>query len=432
VVGSSGRIAAEALSAAGFIVDVFDCFGDADTRLAARCVSILPALADAPGIPDPASLLREVQEWIEAHPTGYVVPVSGFEANPEIWETIPLNAHYLGNLPQSIKRCKDPWKFARACDALDLLSPQVLEPHPSLLPLPPLVSPIQVTPYEASHAFPMGSSHPKKRPVTWLKKSIGASGGAHIGEVSWEDAVRLKAPFYAQQHIPGQSLSALFLNTEDCHILSIHQQYVCPSSNAPFRFGGLVSWEDLPLRPKNLLIRACEQLAKKFNLVGLNSLDAIWDGENLWLLELNPRPSASLALFQGEPLASLFVAHLYACANLVQTENSTLNINPNSSLEKSITLSLPNYKNLSIQNQRNSLNRGMAIVYASQLLSIPADFRFPSGCHDLPTLPRTFQSGEPVCSIVVSDGGLGKLRAHFKALRECLKPVAGVDLLSSL
>jgi len=65
-------------------------------------------------------------------------------------------------------------------------------------------------------------------------------------------------------------------------------------------------------------------------------------------------------------------------------------------------------------------------------LSIPADFRFPSSCHDLPVLPRTFEPGEPVCSVVVEDGGLGKLRAHIKALRECLNPVAGVDLLSSL
>jgi len=405
VIGSSGRIAAQALSRAGYTIDVFDCFGDADTRQAARNLTVVTPTPDAPFLPAHATLIPLIQEWKGFNPSGWIFSTAGFEASPDMLEYLDSIDTYLGNRAQSVMRTKDPWEFYRVCQGHDFATPKIL-------PLPPL------------------NQNPSQQ---WLKKTIGGSGGTHIHAVTFEEASTLRAPFYAQEHIEGEALSLLFLSgPEITQVLSCHRQYLAPGSDCPYRFGGLVVAADIPERAIALLTRACTQLSQDFGLVGLNGLDAIWDGNDLWLLEINPRPPASLSLYPSALLAQLFEAHLSYCSSNTPTHRYLPHLHSTVSGVTEPTLHGVEDISRSMWNHHNLLNRGMAIVYATGLLSIPADFRFPSSCHDLPVLPRTFEPGEPVCSVVVEDGGLGKLRAHIKALRECLNPVAGVDLLSSL
>jgi methenyltetrahydromethanopterin cyclohydrolase len=42
---------------------------------------------------------------------------------------------------------------------------------------------------------------------------------------------------------------------------------------------------------------ACEAVVAHFGVRGAFGVDAIWDGRDLWVLEVNPRPTASLELF---------------------------------------------------------------------------------------------------------------------------------------
>jgi predicted ATP-grasp superfamily ATP-dependent carboligase len=405
VVGSSGRIAAQALSRAGYTIDVFDCFGDADTRQAARHIKVVTPVPDAPYLPAHRALIPLIQEWKGLNPSGWVLSTAGFEASPDTLEYLDSLDTYLGNSAQSVQRVKDPWEFARICQGQGFATPKIL-------PLPPL------------------NQNP---PQQWLKKTIGGSGGTHIHAVTHEEAIQLQAPYYAQEHMEGDALSVLFLSGPAItHVLSCHRQYLAPGSDCPYRFGGLVVAADIPERAIALLTRACTQLSQHFGLMGLNGLDAIWDGKELWILEINPRPPASLSLYPNALLAQLFEAHLSYCSSNMPTHRFSRHLNSNVSGVTEQTLPSVDDISRSMFDHHNLLNRGMAIVYAIELLSIPADFRFPSSCHDLPILPRTFEAGEPICSVVAEDGGLGKLRAHMNALRECLNPVAGVDLLSSL
>jgi hypothetical protein len=409
VVGSSGRIAAQALQKAGYTIDVFDCFGDLDTRQAARNWTFVTDTEHAPFLPSQTALIPIVKDWKTRHPSGGILATSGFESAPETLAVLQATGRLLGNTAQSVERCKNPWEFAQICEQEGFHTPPLFAQSPFTSPSPSV-------------------------PPKWLKKESGASGGTHVQKIDAEQAHQLAAPFYAQQFIEGKTLSALFLSEADnTTVLSLHEQYLAPTPTAPYRFGGLVAVDTISEQVQDRFTHACCTLAREFNLTGLNGLDAIWDGKALWLLEINPRPPASLALLSPEEAALVFTRHIQACSNsphfYAPDHPNTL---ANSSLENAQAYSLPNHKKPSIQNQHNLLNRGMAIVYASAQLSIPADFRFPPGCHDLPILPREFHAGEPVCSIVVSDGGVGKLRAQVNALRECLKPVAGLDLLSSL
>ena len=41
----------------------------------------------------------------------------------------------------------------------------------------------------------------------------------------------------------------------------------------------------------------CDEVAARFGVRGAFGVDAIWDGRDAWVLEVNPRPPASLELF---------------------------------------------------------------------------------------------------------------------------------------
>jgi predicted ATP-grasp superfamily ATP-dependent carboligase len=193
--------------------------------------------------------------------------------------------------------------------------------------------------------------------------------------------------------------------------LSVQRQFLAGSPLAPFRFGGVVRAPELAPAAVAALDHCATALASHFGLRGINGLDGLWDGNQLWVLEINPRPTASLALLDPRLQAAALRAHL-------QTAPGAAGSRPD------WPAALPRLT--------DALNPGMAVVYASAQLSIPADFRFPPGCHDLPVLPRVFAAGDPVCSVQVRTGGIEELRALIRTLRECLFALAGADLLSSL
>ena len=56
----------------------------------------------------------------------------------------------------------------------------------------------------------------------------------------------------------------------------------------------------------------CMRLARAIPLVGLNSADFLVDGDDFRLLEINPRPGATLDIFEP-PKGSLFALHIAAC-----------------------------------------------------------------------------------------------------------------------
>jgi uncharacterized protein len=438
VVGSSGRVAAQALLQAGYTVDVFDCFGDLDTIKAARQWTLVPDTENAPFLPSHTALIPLVQEWKSRHPSGGILPTSGFESAPETLSALHALGDCLGNTAQSVQACKNPWEFAQICQQEGFHTPLLFKqspftsPSPSHGARPDLDSASSQFDLTLVRKNPIDPNLPE--PQNWLQKKSGASGGSHVQRIDAEKANQLQAPFYAQHYIEGRALSALFLcEPNTTTVLSLQEQYLAPTHTTPYRFGGLVTDSTIPERAQDLLIHACKTLARRFKLIGLNGLDAIWDGTQLWLLEINPRPPASLALFSPKEAACLFSAHIMACwHNIHPAANAIHHIKPHNSAVSAFEPLFTQYRMDYLQNPHNLLNRGMAIVYANAQLSIPADFQFPPSCHDLPSLPRTFQAGDPVCSVVVSDGGIGKLRAQVNALRECLKAMAGVDLLSSL
>lgn len=389
VVASSGRLLAEALAAAGRAVDVCDAFGDLDCRAVARCCRVLPwSAADDPA-PQAGALLAAVREWVGLHPDGILVAGAGFEHRPVLLAECARLLPLAGTAPVDLERCKDPWQLLAACQRLGLDSPDLREPG-------------------------------TVAPDGWLSRRIGGCGGAHIETAAGSASTQR----VWQRELPGMPVSLLFHAAPDLLTpLCWARQYCAPTPGARFRFGGVVALDPRDAAWSAELLRAARGLATAFGLRGLNGLDGLWDGSRLWVLELNPRPTASLALLSDAARAHWMRAHLASAAPREACANAAA---------QKTELQPEGVAGPDRAPAGHALNAGAAVVYASARLSIPADFRFPPGCHDLPALPQDFEAGAPVCSVQVCTGGIEKLRTLIGLLRERLLPVAGADLLSSL
>ncbi len=383
MLATSGRLLAWAANAAGYAVDVADLFGDHDCLTLARQFHRLPAASVSPWLPDPASVIALVARWARAHPDGVLLPGSGFESHPDVLTDMAAHLPVAGNSGSVVHAAKNPWLLGKLCAAAGVFSPT----------LRTAVQP------------------PTDRAT--VCKPVGCSGGN--GVVLWPrsagelPASPVPADHYLQDFKAGQPVSLLFFahcsNAAAAVAItpvSVQTQHPAPTPTQPFRLGGLVRLG----RPQPLLLRALLRaagvLAEGLKLQGLNGLDGIWDGERLWVLEINPRPPLSLALQTRATAARLLRAHIDGTTMIAAEPCST------------------------------GLSPGVALVYASRTLSIPADFRFPSGCHDVPFLPHHCAAGAPLCSVHVATGGVEELRARVRDLRECLLPVAGVESVSSL
>ena len=117
--------------------------------------------------------------------------------------------------------------------------------------------------------------------------------------------------------------------------------------------------------------------------MGLNGIDFVVDGRDWWLLEVNPRPTATLELWDVAPMPSLFRLHVQACRGRLPA-----------------TLPTP----------RGGL--ATAVVYSGETLRVPKGFFWPDWCSDIPEDGSVIAPGEPVCT-VLAGGENPSVAAHW-------------------
>lgn len=292
VVALSARALARSARRAGLRVLALDLFADADTQEHAAMAARVPASRRGLGF-DRRALL----DALAAHaPEGLpVVLGAGFEHTAGLMRAIARRNPIMGAAPETVERLKDPWAFAGLLDELGIPRPHV-----------------QTLDDGALHLFQTGRGEEAAAPYDgWLSKRIGASGGRHI-RIGDSRGVRR----YAQQRVEGRALSALFLaNGADAQILGFSEQWPDPAPDAPFRYGGAVG--PVPVAPSlaDAVASALARIVAATGLRGLASADMIVPeaGPAFFLLEINPRPGATLDVFDRSPWPSLLRLHLDAC-----------------------------------------------------------------------------------------------------------------------
>ncbi len=279
VVANSARLLAEIGRADGFEVIALDMFGDRDTRAAA---SAWYDLRDGSGLRfDAGRLLGTLQTIASRRVRGWVAG-SGFEANLALLqagaEVLPL----LGNPPGLVARVRDPGHFHARLSALGITHPETrVEP-----------------PADASG---------------WLFKDAHACGGWHVRAAAMAPA-RAGAGAYYQREVRGTPMSVLLLaDGRRWRALGYARQIVRPIGRHRHVFHGSVGPVMLPAVVRAQVDAMIDKLVPEFGLRGLNGLDFMLVGERALVLELNPRPTASLALFDRVIPGGVLRAHADVC-----------------------------------------------------------------------------------------------------------------------
>ncbi|HET6379192.1 MAG TPA: ATP-grasp domain-containing protein, partial [Methylocella sp.] len=278
IAAASARALAAAARLAGYRPLAADFFGDTDTReLCARSFHIEKGLESG----FTAETLIPALEALccgEA-PCGLVYG-AGFEDRPGLLAALARRWPVFGNAAQTVQRVKDPLQLLSLCAKLEI-------PHPEIS---------------------------LKRPRDcegWLAKAAGGSGGTHVLPAASEHEAGEN--IYYQRMAKGVPASILFLaDGQSAQTVGFSRQWAAPAPGEPFRFGGSLRPAELSAQTEEALRQAAEAVAAACGLRGLNSIDFLVDGKDWTLIEINPRPGATLDIFH-DPSGSLFHAHLEAC-----------------------------------------------------------------------------------------------------------------------
>ena len=136
----------------------------------------------------------------------------------------------------------------------------------------------------------------QQAPGPWLRKPRHGGGGRGVRR--WAGG-RLAPAEILQRRIDGLSCSAVAIaDGRRATVLGLTEQLHRPRG---FGWIGNVTPPRLPaaeLAELDGQFRAvCDEVAARFGVRGAFGVDAVWDGRHAWVLEVNPRPPASLELF---------------------------------------------------------------------------------------------------------------------------------------
>jgi uncharacterized protein len=368
LVALSARSLALAASRAGYRAFVVDLFGDVDTRRLAAANATVPGDLET-GF-DAAALVEVVQRIAPlGRFSGGLVYGSGLESRPELLEGLARGRRLWGNSSQVLRVIKEPAWFFGFLDRLGLPHPEVRTEEPNEL-------------------------------SGWLVKGIGGAGGGHVQTVE-QDSGMMKGRHYYQRRVAGRPVSGLFLaNGHTSTLLGWSEQWPSPHPRHPFRFGGAVQPAAVPEGVRRPILEALERLTGETGLVGLNSLDLmVEEGGAFHLLEVNPRPGASLDIFDGLGNGALFGRHVEAC-------------------EGHLT---PGWR-------PPGRATAMSVVYADRPLDVPVDMPWPDWLADRPAPGAHIVPGAPVCTVMAEAEDSAEARRLVLARnRRVLDSLATVD-----
>jgi predicted ATP-grasp superfamily ATP-dependent carboligase len=234
----------------GYDVVAVDRFGDADLR------------AIAPGATAPsADGLVDLADGIRADA---VVYGAGLENRPDLVARLAEGRELLGMPAELLDAVRDPWAVSAAARAAGARAPRTTAEPPD------------------------GSG--------WLRKPRRGGGGRGVRR--WAGG-RLRPTEILQRRVDGLPCSAVAVGDgRGAVVLGLTEQLLRPRSYA---WAGNATPPRLPAAELSVvgeqLGAVCDEVVARFGVRGAFGVDAVWDGRHAWVLEVNPRPTASLELF---------------------------------------------------------------------------------------------------------------------------------------
>jgi predicted ATP-grasp superfamily ATP-dependent carboligase len=364
VVSVSARMLAELGVRAGHDVVALDRFGDLDLQRLCPSVSVLRDLGGRGGM---AALVDAADEI--AAPS--VIYGAGLENQPSLVARLASGRRLLGCTREALERVRDPATLGASLRAAGLAYPLT---------------------FDGADASRLAG-----RSRRWLRKPVRGGGGRGVRE--WRGGT-LDGDVIVQERISGLACSAAAV-ADGCSavLLGVSEQLIgerwlgargfawC-GNVVPPRLG---EGERLALAAESQAI--CAHLASAFELRGLFGVDFVWDGERAWVVEVNPRPTASLESIEAAHEVDVFGAHLDGCAGLLPPAVCSA-----------------------------CRSAGKAVVFATRSVRVGDTGGWPArGIRDVPHPRERIAAGHPICTLVSvqesPDSVLADLEARAAELR---------------
>jgi predicted ATP-grasp superfamily ATP-dependent carboligase len=173
--------------------------------------------------------------------------------------------------------------------------------------------------------FP-GDPLPKKG--HWLIKDERHSGG--LGVRKWDGVSHIHKHEMLQKLISGELMSVCFVaDGRRSRLLGISRQYAGVAGlGAPSFYwcGNVAPYQDALL--KKTISRAVERLIDRTGLIGVNGIDFIIHDDQIFFLEVNPRWTGSMELFEHLYGINMFQLHVDAFKGRLPSGQFRIKSNP--------------------------------------------------------------------------------------------------------
>lgn len=332
LIGASVRLLAQSGHRAGLTQLAVDRFMDEDTL---EAVAAGFRLRSEEAL-EPSAIIQAV-DALDPDERAALVYTGGLENHPALLETLCRHRPLKGNSPTLLRTLRDAALFFNLLDTLSI-------PYPSTRREPP------------------------DSPENWLLKSACSEGGKGVRFAA--QTVPCAGDYY-QQRIEGPACSVLFLaNGSDVRRIGFNTLWSLSAPQRPFLFAGAANFTVCAKATLSEVSTWLPRLVRRTGLVGLNSLDFVVneDGRPL-ALEINPRPSATLGLYDAEIPGGLLKRHLDA------VEGHALEEVPLSPC------------------------RAFHVMLSPASLRLSARPQWPEWCHDRPNPEAQIARGAPFCTV---------------------------------
>jgi predicted ATP-grasp superfamily ATP-dependent carboligase len=354
LVGLSTRAVAESAVRAGKDCVAVDFFGDLDLESACRAVSVRREFGVSLASFSPYLFLK-ASKLVHANRMIYVGPLENY---PPILRKFAQHYEIIGNDAETLQKVRDWRHVHRVCSQQNIKVPRTVDGRHYIV-------------------------KPRK------------SGGG-IG-------IRRLSPYVIQELIKGEPYSVSFLgNGKEAQVLSVNEQLIGKEE-----FGARKFWycgnitPGFPGEHVDTCVEAmCTVMTHHFRLKGSCGIDfVVHPGGHPYLMEVNPRPQATLELLERVYGVNMVVLHENAFRGL-----------------------------LDVSSTRPGTPRtwGKAIVYAEKDTVMPdtSEWLDYSWIKDIPHPSELILKSEPICTVIADgsdrDDCLEHLVHHSQAVKDLL------------
>jgi len=374
IVGASTRSAAASAARGGFQPLAADLFADADLRRIATATRIAPY---------PEGLV----DWMRIIEPPAWMYTGALENYPELVDQMAWIAPLWGNPGDVLVRIRSPWELAGVLKRAGLLFPETRE---------------------TAEGLPLDNS--------WLVKSYrGASGS---GVRAWNAELRDLGDSQAeggdvcyQRRISGDPCAAIFVAADGiAELLGVTRQLIGEpwlGANG-FQYAGSLGPWPVSDAARATLIKLGNTLATEFELIGLFGVDFMLAGDDVWVLEVNPRYTASVEIVERMTGVSAIALHAAACGESSQV--SRAGVSPTSNEAKNCS----------------DRAHGKAILFAKRDFVITDEFAEWSieqsalepwpALGDVSPAGTPIAAGRPILTAFANDASIGNLERQLMDL----------------